>query len=278
MEIDIIILFYNKVNQTINCVNSFLSSGQKIYVLDNGSDGAQLKKLKATFENNAWVIILEPGKNLGVSCGRNYLLQHTKSEWIFSVDNDIVIKNNLGWIDDLDCFCRVNPKVKIITPNLFNVHENDYSLQLNVKLEDNKLQIVTGNFPVSNCFPGGAVIIHRSVFQKYGLFDEDMFVGFEDYEFALRALLSNNGPLEVYAFDKIMLIHDHQFQKRSKDKIAVRERYSEDKMKVSYQRLIKKYKIDFDHDFEWWSKKQVASMTVPRWKQLLIEFVIKLRR
>jgi GT2 family glycosyltransferase len=264
MEIDIIILFYNKVDQTISCVNSFLSSGQRIYILNNGSDVAQLNKLKNTFEGISHVFILDAGKNLGVSGGRNYLLEKTNSPWIFSVDNDIVVQNNIGWIDDLESFCSLNPEVKIITPNLFNVHESDYSPQINVKIENNKLTLVTGDFPVSNCFPGGAVIVHRSIFENYGLFDEDMFVGFEDYEFALRALLSTKGPLEVYAFDNIKLIHDHQFQKKNKDKIAVRERYNEVRMKASYECLVNKYNIAFDHDWHWWTTNQLAIMTTPK--------------
>jgi GT2 family glycosyltransferase len=264
MEIDIIILFYNKVEQTISCVNSFLLSGQYIYVLNNGSDATQLKKLKKTFEGNLKVVILDPGKNLGVACGRNYLLKHTKSPWIFSVDNDIFIENHTDWVRNLEEFCKLNHHVEIIAPRLYNVHESDYSLQINVQVENNKVQLITGILPVCNCFPGGAVIIHRNVFEKHGFFDECMFVGFEDYEFALRALLSNNGPLEVHSIETIKLIHDHQFQKKKRDRKAVKERYNEDKIKASHNRLMSKYNIVFEHDWLHWTKNQVEVMTKPR--------------
>jgi GT2 family glycosyltransferase len=271
MEIDIIILFFNKVDQTISCVNSFLSSGQQIYVLNNGSDPVQLKKLMKTFEGNLRVVILNPGKNLGVSGGRNYLLNHTKSPWIFSVDNDIIVQNNDDWVNKLECFCKLNPNINIITPRLYNVHENDYNLQMNVQIENNKMRIVSGSFTISNCFPGGAAIIHRNIFKIYGLFDEGMFVGFEDYEFALRAVFSDSGALEVHSFDSIELIHDHQFQKNSKDKKAVRDRYNEDKMKASYERLVAKYNIAFEHEWLDWTKYQVAIMTTP-------EFILRIKQ
>jgi hypothetical protein len=32
-------------------------------------------------------------------------------------------------------------------------------------------------------------------------------------------------------------------------------------MKASYDRLISKYGIEFDHDWHWWTKNQVAVMT-----------------
>jgi GT2 family glycosyltransferase len=267
MEIDIIILFYNKVDQTISCVNSFLFSGQRIYILNNGSDLAQLNKLKNTYEGNSQVFILDAGKNLGVSGGRNYLLENTNSPWIFSVDNDIVILNTNNWVVSVEQFCIQNPDVRIITPLLYNVHESEYSLNLNVHVDDNKMRIVTGKFSVSNCFPGGAAIIHKSIFEKYGLFDDGMFVGFEDYEFALRALLSGFGQLQVYSVDTIELIHDHKFQKNIKDKLAVKERYNKDKMKASFDRLTSKYNIEFDHDWLNWTGKQVEDMTTPKFWQ-----------
>lgn len=273
-QVDILILFFNKVDQTISCINSFLPSGQDIYVLNNGSDATQLKKLQQIFKSNELVHILDAGKNLGVSGGRNYLIHQTEASWIFLVDNDITILQQSDWVGIFNKFIYSNPEVKIVSPILYNVHEQAYSPQLRVNLDNKRMQIVTGNFQVSNSFPGGASIIHRSVFDTYGYFDEMMFVGFEDYEFALRAMLSEKGPLEVHALETIELIHDHQFQKNSKDKKAVRMRYSEEKMKASYDCLVSKYGIDFEHEWRWWTNKQVAVMTESK---LLRKFKQKLR-
>jgi GT2 family glycosyltransferase len=260
-EIGIIILFYNKVDQTINCIRSFLSSEQNIYVLNNGSDSGQIQYLKQLFAENTRVHFFDSERNLGVSGGRNYLIQQTNEEWLFSVDNDITVSPSSNWSDLFYQYISQNPEAKIICPHLFNVHENAFAEQLNIELNQNEVLLHTGNYQVTNCFPGGASIIHRTIFMKYGLFDEEMFVGFEDYEYALRAIISGKEPLSVSHIKEIELIHDHQFQKKSKDKEAVRDRYNEEKILASYLRMTKKYDIVFQHDWQWWTRKQVRDMT-----------------
>ena len=265
------------MHQTISCINSFLPSGQDIYVLNNGSDSAQLIKLKQTFKGNDRVNILDAGKNLGVSGGRNFLIQHTKAPWLFSVDNDITIRHQHSWVEIFKQFLDSNSKVKIVSPVLYNVHEQANSLQLSVQLDNKCMKIETGVFAVSNCFPGGASLIHRNVFENYGYFDEAMFVGFEDYEFAIRAMFSEKGALEVHSLNAIELIHDHLFQKINKDKEAVRSRYDEERMKASYDWLVNKYGITFDHDWRWWTSNQVEMMTTPPWKKKLKQLFLNFR-
>lgn len=260
-KVDILILFFNKVDQTINCISSFLPSGQQIYVLNNGSDEQQIKKLREVFRNNNNVHLLDGGCNLGVSGGRNFLIRHTNSPWILSVDNDITIKPVNTWLQTFKEYLQKHPGTTILTPRMFNVHENNYSDQLQIKLVDDKLTIESGNYAITNCFPGGASFISRSVFEEYGLFDEGMFVGFEDYEFAVRALLSGKGELKVHSTDDIELVHDHQYQKNSKDKEAVKLRYNEERIAASYNRMVEKFGIRFDHDWEWWTNKQMKEMT-----------------
>lgn len=263
--VDILILFFNKIDQTISCINSFLPSGQHIYVLNNGSGEEQLKKLQQYFQGNQQVHLLDAGKNLGVSGGRNFLIEYTDAPWLLSVDNDITIKPEWEWLKEFEDFISLHPEAQIVSPHIYNVHEDAYSEQLKIQLQDKKVMVDTGRFNITNCFPGGASIINRNIFEKYGLFDDGMFVGFEDYEYALRAMLSGKGDLEVYHLNSIELIHDHQYQKSGKDKEAVRQRYNEDKLKASYNRMVQKYGISFDHEWQWWTRNQVTVMTEKAW-------------
>lgn len=258
------ILFYNKLEQTKECISSFLPSAQNIYVINNGSDRAQWKNLQSHFNREKSVLFLDAGKNLGVSGGRNFLIKATKEPWIFSVDNDITINPSDSWLQEFEHFINYKENVKIICPSLYNVHDKTWSQHLSINKTDNKVSVETGEFDPSNCFPGGASIVHRSIFDTYGLYDEEMFVGFEDYEYALRAMTTDNKSLEAFHCNNITLIHDHRFQKSSNDKEAVRQRYNEDKLKASYVRMVQKYNIVFEHDWKWWSQKQVADMTQSR--------------
>ena len=260
-SICILILFYNKLNQTIECINSFLPSGQNIYVLNNGSDTHQWKKLQTNFKDNETVILIDAGTNLGVSGGRNLLIKYSKEAWIFSIDNDIYIKDTENWVQKFEQFLTNHPEAKIVCPALFNIHDNTLSEQLTIYKTGKNIEVKTGDFAITNCFPGGGSIVHRSIFEQYGLFDEEMFVGFEDYEFAIRAMLSGKGELRAYHNKDIELVHHHRFQKSSNDKEAVRQRYNEEKLKASYDRMVSKYDIVFDHDWKWWTQKQVTDMT-----------------
>ncbi|MFY7839479.1 MAG: glycosyltransferase family 2 protein [Lacibacter sp.] len=275
--VDILILFFNKVDQTILCINSFLPSGQNIYVLNNGSDEQQLKKLQQTFAGNSQVRIFDAGKNLGVSGGRNFLINNTTAPWLLSVDNDITIQPS-DWLTIFCNYLEANPRVQIVAPHIYNVHEQMYSEQLKVTLAHKKVMVETGSFPVTNCFPGGASIIKRTVFEQYGLFDEEMFVGFEDYEYALRALLSVKGPFEVHHLNAVELIHDHQYQKSSKDKEAVRQRYNEERLTASYERMVQKFGVEFDHNWQWWTRNQVTVMTEKPWLSRLKRILVRLMK
>lgn len=263
-NIAILILFFNKLQQTIECVESFLESNQNIYILNNGSDLKQWNNLKSFFKDSKSITFIDAGKNIGVSAGRNKLISYTKEPWIFCVDNDITISCSSSWIQKFENFINNRENIEIVCPLLFNKHDNTFSEKLSIKLYDKIVKLETGNFSISNCFPGGASIVRRSVYETYGMYDEEMFVGFEDYEFAIRAIVSLNKPLSVFHCDDITLIHDHRYQKTKNDKDAVRQRYNDEKLKKSYDRMVKKYEIFFEHDWKWWTQKQITEMTTRR--------------
>jgi excinuclease UvrABC ATPase subunit len=71
-----------------------------------------------------------------------------------------------------------------------------------------------------------------------------MFIGFEDFELAIRALL-NNIPVKAKLIDDIDLVHDHRVVKKSEDKNAVKERYNENHIEKSVKRIEDKFNIKF---------------------------------
>jgi GT2 family glycosyltransferase len=274
----ILVLFFNKLDQTKDCIRSFIPSGQMIYVLNNGSSEDQWKDLQQTFAAHSNIKYYNTSKNLGATGGRNYLIQHTTEPWIFLVDNDVTVKQQTEWISLFHSFLKKQPDAKLISCNVFNIHENAYTQQLHVVKQGRKVSIEAGSFEITNTFSACGTIVHRSIFDTYGLFDEKMFVGMEEYEYTLRTMQSPAGEIKVYQYNAIEIIHDHRFQKTTVDKEATRIRYNMDMLKAGYNHMVRKYDIEMDHDFEWWSKKQVVSMTVPRWKQILQNLATKLLR
>lgn len=275
-KVAVLVLFFNKLEQTKDCIRSFIPSGQMVYVLNNGSPEEHWEDLKKTFAGCENVKYYDAGKNLGATGGRNYLIKHSTEPWIFLVDNDVTVKQQKEWVILFHSFLKKQPDAKLISCNVYNVHEKAYTKQLRVVKKDRKVYIEAGTFDVTNTFSACGTIVHRSIFDTYGLFDENMFVGMEEYEYTLRTMHTPAGEIKVYQYNAIEIIHDHRFQKTTADKEAIRIRYNMQMLKAGYEHMVKKYDIEFEHDFEWWTKKQIATMTVPRWKQMLQNLMTRL--
>lgn len=260
-KIAVLILFFNKLTETIACIESFIPSQQSIYVLNNGSDKKLWKALQEKYSNNRQVIFFHSDTNLGVSVGRNYLIENTLEPWVLIVDNDIIIKDAQNWIFEFQTLLQENPALEVFTFHIYNVHEGHYVKPIRVVKHQRKVFIEDTDDLLTNCFPGTGSVIHRNVFSRHGLFDATLFVGFEDYEYALRCMNSPSGELKVLHTTEIELVHDHRFQKKNIDKNAVKERYNEQRIKESYNSIVKKYDVEFEHDWKWWTRKQVADMT-----------------
>jgi len=267
-QIAVLVLFYNKLGQTAECIQSFLPSGENIYVLNNGSPVADFAVLQKRFQGNSELHFLDAGKNLGPSGGRNYLIEHTTEPWLIFVDNDITIKPIENWKQLLERFLAENQKAEIVCPSIFNVHENSFMERLKLQINNGILDLIPVVDQVSNFFPEGGAIVKRDVFTRYGMYDEAMFA-FEGYEFSLRCMQSHFGELQVFCTDIIELIHDHRYQHKKTDKQAVRVRYNEEKMHASYNRFVEKHNISFNHNWQWWTGKQIEEMTSSKlWQKM----------
>jgi GT2 family glycosyltransferase len=274
--IAILIIFFNKLQETSECVESFLPSGQPIYVLNNGSDKSLWKKLKNQFENEKSIKFFNSNENLGPAKGRNYLINASKEKWLFLVDNDISIQPEKGWVKAFDEFRSLNPDAAIFCPKLFNIHENEYCSHPEFILKEGEVTLHYKQNYITNYFPSGAAIVDRQIFKQFGLFD-DFLTGFEDYEYAIRMLCTFKQPLSCLSIDSICLMHNHRHQKNTADRLAVKTRYNEDNLLRSFRYIEKKYGIIFIHDWQWWSRNQVEKMTANKWKLKIFSVLKRIR-
>jgi len=228
--------------------------------LNNASEGISWKALQEKYKNNDRIVFFNSDTNLGPGRGRNVLLEKCIEEWIFLVDNDICIQPADSWKALFDTNVAMQKGARIFCPKVFNVHENSYAIPHHFTKRDSTINMEEATTTITNYFSCCGVIIHRKIFEAYGNFDAELFA-FEDYEFSIRALCSPMGAFEVYPLQGIELVHDHQVQQKKVDKKAVLERYDEDRIRASLQRLVDKHGIIFDHNWQWWTRKQVADMT-----------------
>lgn len=259
-HIAILIIFFNKLAQTIECIESFLPSGQNIYVLNNASEEGSWKLLQQKYGGHKNVFFFHSPVNIGPARGRNLLIEKSTEEWLFMADNDTRIRP-AEWKAVFDKKVTEHGKgVLIYCPKIFNVHEHSYAVPQHFVEKNGVVRIEDSVTEITNYFSCCGVIMHRNLFEDYGLFDPALFA-FEDFEFSIRALRSAKGALKVHPLQQVELIHDHQLQQKKVDKKAVLERYNEVRIKESMQRVVDKHHIIFDHDWQWWTRKQVADMT-----------------
>lgn len=258
MSLAVCVLFYNKVDQTIECLSSFLASGVPLYVLNNNSDSEARATLGQFVSNHQQITIYDSPENLGVGRGRNYLINHSTEEWLLFVDNDITMKTT-DWLEKIQKYIDDHLEIEVFIPQMFNVHNASYAQHLAVRLNGNVAEFswIKNGIRNTNMFPGGASFCKRSLFARLGDYDYQMFVGFEDFEMGIRSL-KMSAPIHAYVIEDIELIHDHRQLVQAADLAATKVRYDFDKIAASEARIKEKHGVVLDNDWRPWVKEQIA--------------------
>lgn len=259
-SISVCILFFEKLDQTIECIKSFLDSNVAIYILNNGSSTSSRKNLEEFCKRYPQITIFDAYKNLGVGVGRNFIIEHTNEEWMLFIDNDILI-NTTDFLKRFIEHLRLYPETEVFIPQIYNVHTNRYNAKHSLKIVGNMLKrgsLDSNN--ATNTFPGGAALVHRNLFSRLGLYDINMFVGYEDLELCVRALREGD-PVNARYIDDIELIHDHRYTDNKNDLNTIKVRYNLNILENSLKILMKRHNIMMINRLENWSKSQAENIS-----------------
>lgn len=270
-EVAVGVLFYNKFAQTAACLNSIIETAPqvRIYILNNNSDQDQRKQLGDFVQTRPQIQIIDAESNLGISKGRNRIVEIATEPWLLFIDNDITIKT-AKWLENLKLHISYSKQVEVFIPRLFNVHEGVYSREVNCEiLVDNTVAFHTSISQYSNVFPGGAAIIARALFERLGPYDEGIFVGFEDFELAIRAIKNNKPIVSMYIPD-IELIHKHEYSANQADQAAVKVRYRSDHIDNSHDLILNKHGVILDSNYKPWLDEQIRQLTIKPIKPTLV--------
>ena len=126
MKIGYIILHYNTIEDTQNCVESIIKnsckSNYRIIIVDNASKNDSGKKLKEIYCDNKNIIVILNKKNLGFANGNNVGFNYAKyklnCDFIILLNNDtLLLQNNLEEIIQKEYsennFAVMGPKIKL---------------------------------------------------------------------------------------------------------------------------------------------------------------------
>jgi len=256
INIAVCILFFERLEQTLACIQSCLSSGVNIYVLNNGSSKLSRHALGEFCSRHKQIKIFDSNVNLGPGVGKNYLVTHTTEEWLLFLDNDIVVRTN-EWVDKLARHIHSHKEIEVFIPKLFSIHDMRYTSFRSIRIVGLKAihdLKITKN--LTNTFPGGASFINRRLFDRLGLYDNRMFVGFEDFEMCIRAILLKN-PVKGRLIHNIKLAHNHTYTRKKEDRAAVLARYDIGSLESSFNLMTEKHNVILESNWQKWVISQV---------------------
>ncbi|GJD86285.1 GTP 3',8-cyclase [Methylobacterium haplocladii] len=269
-NLTLVFLSMNRASLSERLVRSLIEQvpgfAGRILVVDNGSDPAELAALTRFFTTECPFPyeILELGQNHGVAGGRNRGFAAVRTDWILSLDNDILLTGNplpqlARDLATLGCHFL---SVPLLNPDRATFYS--YGGHLDPAIIDGSTPFLStacmlppgadlaraaevspsGDGFLCSFLFGGASLLKATTFTAAGGFDDAMLVGFEDIEFSLRLfrLGYKVGSSSITDF-----VHDHPRAERDSDLQYESTRYSRQILRESAAHFERK------HGFRVWS-------------------------
>ena len=212
MSIFIVTINYNSSENTIKLLESLKNQIDKdfgIIVVDNNSNDVDKLMNYETTETN--IIYIKNDRNLGFSGGNNMGIRRALengSDWVLLLNNDTMPESRL--IEHIKA--KIDPstgsgrggKEGIIGLALDEGEKTAFGGLIQWLKPTLKHVYNPANLDKNSYTIGGAMLIHKSVFEKIGFLDENYFLYFEDADFTLRA---KRAGVSISFLSKIKISH-----------------------------------------------------------------------
>lgn len=199
--LDIIIPVYGDVQATGNCIDSVLSSRQKIdyrvVIINDHSPCEEINCLLDKYKLERNVILLKNDANLGFVGTANRGMAYSCNRDVILLNNDTIV--NMGWADRLYSHAHRSINVATVTPfsnnaSIFSVQGFPFGAELHKDSEVSDFDNIFANqnagvsveVPVGHGF---CLFVRRTCLDRVGYFDQVSFgKGYsEEIDFCLRA-------------------------------------------------------------------------------------------
>jgi GT2 family glycosyltransferase len=204
MQVSVIIVNYNTLNLTRQCIDSILYQtfgiDFEIILIDNNSqDGS-----KQFFEKNPIIKYIYSEQNLGFGKANNLGYKYASGEYIFLLNSDTILLNNA-----IKCFYDIAERMpqniacfgakllmrdgitQGISYGSFPSFKSVFNTALAIYfpfISASTTNLDQGSNFVVDYITGADLFIRRKVIDLYGLFDPDFFMYFEETEMQKRYL------------------------------------------------------------------------------------------
>ncbi len=185
MTVSIIIPVYNASTYLNECIDSALNQTYddiEIIAVNDGSTDNSLNILKSYGDRIRYIT----KNNGGTASALNTGITNMKGEWFKWLSADDVLCPNA--VEELISTALILDNKKCILYSNFDyIDYNGNIIKQHIETNYNELTSIDMNSILLDCFFGNGItsMIHKSAFEQYGLFDEDLGFG-EDYEMWLR--------------------------------------------------------------------------------------------
>lgn len=187
-----IVLFNPEIERLKQNIESILPQTERLVLVDNGSKN--LSSIKAEYEPNSKIIIVELGENLGIAAAQNRICQYAKDKgykWAITLDQDSVSPQNLV-AEYQKLINREN--VGMICPKVIDRNFGEITYGIEHK----------GIEEVSECI-ASASAIRISAWEKVGGFYEPLFIDEVDYDMCWS--LTEQG-YKILRTNDVALLHE----------------------------------------------------------------------
>jgi GT2 family glycosyltransferase len=235
--VTVVLLSLDRLHLTQRCVESMYAHAEypfALFIHDDGSQAETVEYLRGLRAARANVELFVSPDRLGCAAARNRAFEQATTEYVFSLDNDMVCQP--GWLREaIACAVRhdaafVAPlrlepdgRVWSFAPALVRTDESCV-LEIARWFHDLPPETVQAWFAhadvATNFISGGAGLYARAAFRECGGFAERYRVGFEDLDFSLH--METRGYC-AWATPHSVLIHDDRWEPTT----AADRRYAE---------------------------------------------------
>lgn len=214
-KVAIIVLNWNGLNDTLECVESLKRStytNYEIIVTDNGSTDKSLEILKQRHSDLKYI---DNKANLGYAEGNNRAIQYALSkgfDHLFILNNDTTISSNC--IEELANAAKYLPTGSVLGCQVRYYDRPDIIWDFGSYWDEKKLKLkeIGRNQspeewsriePVDKII-GCAMYIPAETIRKVGFFDERFFLNYEETDWCFRA---KHAGINIYSIPKALVFH-----------------------------------------------------------------------
>lgn len=172
----VVIVSYNGASSISGTVNSLIDQVDHLVIVDNGSTCDTLEVLRAI--NSVKVAILYNDENTGVAHALNQGVRYALSNgftWVLTMDQDSIAEHTMV-SKLLECAARYPKSDKVVSLSPAIAYKLG-ALHGKERADEQRFTVITsGN------------LVHLSVFEIIGFYEEKLFIDSVDFDFCLRLL------------------------------------------------------------------------------------------